>query len=74
MYRGQGVGALLLRHCISSARQHGAISVSLHVAVDNVAAMSLYKRLGFAEVRKLAAYYRENCGDVDAWEMECSLL
>jgi ribosomal protein S18 acetylase RimI-like enzyme len=74
MYRGQGVGALLLRHCISSARQRSAASVSLHVAVDNAAAISLYKRLGFAAVRKLVAYYREAGGYVDAWEMKCSLL
>jgi len=73
MYRGQGVGSLLLKHCISRARLHGASSVTLHVAVDNVAAIGLYKRLGFVAVRKLVAYYREVSGDVDAWEMECSL-
>ena len=73
MYRGQGVGSLLLKHCISRARLHGASSVTLHVAVDNVAAIGLYKRLGFVAVRKLAAYYREVSGNVDAWEMECSL-
>ena len=73
MHRGQGVGSLLLKRCISCARLHGASSMTLHVAVDNVAAIGLYKRLGFATMRKLAAYYREVGGDVDAWEMECSL-
>jgi ribosomal protein S18 acetylase RimI-like enzyme len=43
--------------------------VSLHVAVGNVAAVSLYKRLGFAAVRKLVAYFREVGGETDAWEM-----
>jgi ribosomal-protein-alanine N-acetyltransferase len=61
MYRGQGVGFLLLKHCISCARLCGASSVQLHVAVDNVAALGLYKRLGFAAVRKLVAYYRCSC-------------
>ena len=36
--------------------QRSAASVPLHVAVDNIATISLYKRLGFAAVRKLAAY------------------
>jgi ribosomal-protein-alanine N-acetyltransferase len=58
MWRGQGVGALLLSHCISCARQHGATAVKLHVAVDNAAAIALYKRLGFQQQRTLVAYYR----------------
>jgi ribosomal protein S18 acetylase RimI-like enzyme len=73
MYRGQGVGSLLLKHCISCARLHRASSLTLHVAIDNVAAMALYTRLGFVAVHKLAAYYREVSGDVDAWEMEFRL-
>ncbi len=73
MYRGQGVGSLLLRHCLACARECGASSVSLHVAVDNAAAIGLYTRMGFTALRKKAAYYREVGGDVDAWEMECAL-
>ncbi len=73
MYRGQGVGSLLLRHCLTCARECGASSVSLHVAVDNAAAIGLYKRMGFTALRKLTAYYREVGGDIDAWEMECAL-
>ncbi len=53
--------------------QRGASSVSLHVAVDNVAALSLYTRVGFVGVRTLAAYYKEAGGSVDALEMECKL-
>jgi ribosomal-protein-alanine N-acetyltransferase len=59
MHRGQGVAALLLSHCISCARLHRASAVTLHVAVDNVAAIRLYKRFGFEEQRTLVAYYRQ---------------
>lgn len=70
MYRGQGVGSLLLGHCISRAQERRAVSVSLHVAVDNAAAIALYTRLGFVAVRRETAYYVEDSDDVDAWEME----
>lgn len=118
MYRGQGVGSLLLKHCMAVARQQGegwGLSVVLFFLSCNLncdcrrvvhhsaccseqhrgncavchlphcilrkALLSLcfcnnlrmYQRLGFVPLRRLAAYYAESCGDVDAWEMECDM-
>ena len=73
MFRGQGVGSLLLKTCLSYAEQRGASIVGLQVAVDNVAALALYRRMGFVAVGRHTAYYKEPSGDVDAWEMQHTL-
>ena len=47
-YRGQGLGTRLLQSCISEARKSGITRVELEARVDNVHALKLYERLGFA--------------------------
>ncbi|MDE2296693.1 MAG: GNAT family N-acetyltransferase [Burkholderiales bacterium] len=47
--RGQGLAATLCRHMLVQARAHGARHAYLQVEADNLAARSVYRRLGFAD-------------------------
>ena len=51
--RGAGVGELLTRRLLDSARRAGAREMVLEVIVENVPAISLYEKLGFARTREL---------------------
>ena len=53
----QGRAARLLRAARTEAAGHGATSLVLEVAVDNVAARGLYTGAGFATVGHRAGYY-----------------
>lgn len=55
--RGCGVGRLLVQQVLDDCRAAGAAFVSLEVRVSNHAAISLYKKLGFAEVGRRKRYY-----------------
>lgn len=46
-YRGKGLGLMMMNQLITFARQHGVRQIRLSVDNDNVAAISLYKKLGF---------------------------
>jgi ribosomal protein S18 acetylase RimI-like enzyme len=45
--RGQGIGTVLLRHCLDHARARGAEGMELTTTEDDVAARHLYERMGF---------------------------
>lgn len=47
-HRGAGIGAALLRAVSAQARAEGCCRVTLEVRSDNVGAMTLYRREGFA--------------------------
>jgi ribosomal protein S18 acetylase RimI-like enzyme len=49
-YRGQGIGAELMREAVNHARKSGCVRVELGTRRDNVHARRLYERLGFEEV------------------------
>ena len=49
-YRGQGIGAELMREAVNHARENGCVRVELGTRWDNVRARLLYERLGFEEV------------------------
>lgn len=49
-YRGNGVGTHLIALTEAASQEAGLSRLSLHVWVDNVAAIRLYKRHGFVEV------------------------
>jgi ribosomal-protein-alanine N-acetyltransferase len=55
--RRAGVGAALLARAIDLAAERGAAALFLEVAVDNLAALGLYDRHGFAKVGRRRAYY-----------------
>lgn len=54
-YRQNGLGTQLMEALINTAREQGCSSMTLEVKESNVAAICLYKKMGFA-----AASIREN--------------
>jgi ribosomal-protein-alanine N-acetyltransferase len=55
--RRSGVGSLLLQAGESRLRAAGSRAVGLETAVDNVGALSFYKRHGYSVVRTWPRYY-----------------
>jgi ribosomal protein S18 acetylase RimI-like enzyme len=55
--RGMGVGKKLMTEMLDWLRDRGARRVYLEVRTDNVAAIALYRKLGFAEVGWIDHYY-----------------
>jgi ribosomal-protein-alanine N-acetyltransferase len=66
--RRQGVGECLLRHALASGQHHGALSANLEVRCSNLAAIALYKKLGFCEAGVRPRYYADG---EDALVMIC---
>ncbi len=52
-----GVGARLLDHLMDKARELGCTRLDLEVRADNDAAIALYSRAGFTQVRRRERYY-----------------
>jgi ribosomal-protein-alanine N-acetyltransferase len=69
--RRSGVGSLLLRVAEDRLRAEGSRAVGLETAVDNVAALSFYKRHGYNVIRTWPRYYSNG---VDALVMRKELL
>lgn len=46
--RGMGVGRLLVDECVRRARAAGATELGLHTSKSMVAAIAMYRRMGFA--------------------------
>lgn len=55
--RRSGVGSLLLRAAEDRLRAAGGRSVALETAVDNISALSFYKRHGYTVFRTFPRYY-----------------
>lgn len=64
--RGAGLGRRVMDHLVRRARQEGAEALLLEVRSDNVAALAMYRRLGFTELTVRRGYYRGPDGPVDA--------
>lgn len=56
--RGLGLGRGLLASALSQVSAAGVRAMYLEVAIDNMAAQSLYKKQGFIQVGQRRAYYR----------------
>jgi [ribosomal protein S18]-alanine N-acetyltransferase len=69
--RRQGIGAALLQEAMAVAAQRGGAVVFLEVATNNLAALALYRRAGFAEVGRRRRYYGDGS---DALVMRVALL
>ncbi|MGH6828829.1 MAG: GNAT family N-acetyltransferase, partial [Rhizomicrobium sp.] len=67
--RRHGTGSALVRGAAGQARVLGATSLFLEVASDNVAALGLYRSLGFGAVGWRKAYH----GDQDASVLKAAL-
>lgn len=59
-YRRQGIAEKLLSELLAKMREKGAAACYLEVRSRNLPAISLYKRLGFAEVGLRKNYYRDD--------------
>lgn len=57
--RGAGLAQALMQALDDSARLRAALFIRLEVAVDNLAAQSLYSRLGYKPIRRLHHYYED---------------
>ncbi len=66
-HRGLGLGRELMQRLIAEAKHSGLNKVFLEVRADNESAQSLYRSLGFEQVRVRPRYYQPD--DVDAIEM-----
>lgn len=61
--RRAGVGRALCEAVIAWCRDAGATSVELEVRAGSAGAQALYRKLGFAEIGRRPAYYREPVED-----------
>ena len=64
--RRHGLGTLLMEEAEQQLRAAGVTAIVLEVAVDNAAAITFYKRLGYQIVRTLPRYYLDS---LDAFQM-----
>jgi ribosomal-protein-alanine N-acetyltransferase len=69
--RRRGVGQALLDALLHEAKRRGASAAFLEVRVENEAALALYRRNGFVELRVRRGYYDN--GRADALEMQREL-
>lgn len=65
--RRRHIGSGLLTEAEEYAARRGALRMFLEVAADNVPALALYARAGFARIGTRSSYYRRPGGDrIDA--------
>ena len=69
--RGRGVARTLLDAVIDASRKRGCHVVCLEVRTDNLAAIAVYERAGFARTGSYCGYYDDGA---DAWRYALSLL
>jgi ribosomal protein S18 acetylase RimI-like enzyme len=70
--RGVGAGRMLVQACVDWARSHDADSMTLAVAPDNEAAISLYRRCGFVDVGEFATDPGKRCYRANAMRLMLS--
>ena len=68
--RGSGMGRALLEHALAQATQHGAISLSFEVKIDNAPAIRLYETFDFEVIDLLPGYYDDG---TDGYRMRVTL-
>lgn len=57
-HRRQGIANALITRLIEELNHSGAYSLSLEVRASNISAISLYNKLGFAQIGRRPNYYR----------------
>jgi ribosomal-protein-alanine N-acetyltransferase len=73
LWRRRGIAQELLRTAINEGVQRNLPSMVLEVAVDNDAAIDLYRAAGFVTVGRRARYYNRPDGRVDAMILRLAL-
>jgi len=66
-HRNKKISEMLLKRAISELALLGFGTLLLEVRTDNKAAIGLYKKIGFNEIKMLKAFYKDGC---DAHLME----
>jgi ribosomal-protein-alanine N-acetyltransferase len=61
--RKEGIATRLLKRCFAWSAEHGAVSAHLEVRPSNVAAVALYRKLGFEVVGRRPKYYTDTRED-----------
>lgn len=73
-YQRQGIAAQLLEELFAALTAQGGESLLLEVRADNVPAIALYERYGFAVIHRRKGYYQSvNQPPMDALIMACDL-
>jgi [ribosomal protein S18]-alanine N-acetyltransferase len=62
-FRGKKLGEALMRKLMETAKQLGAVTMTLEVRVSNHVAQSLYRKLGFRNGGIRRQYYPDNLED-----------
>jgi [ribosomal protein S18]-alanine N-acetyltransferase len=62
-FRGKNLGEALMRKLMETAKQLGAVTMTLEVRVSNHVAQSLYRKLGFRNGGIRRHYYPDNLED-----------
>lgn len=65
-FRGQGLGRRLLEHLLLIARSHQVAGAWLEVRPTSIAAIGLYRSMGFRRQGRRKHYYRERGRSMDA--------
>ena len=66
-HRNKKISEMLLNRAIAELALLGFGTLLLEVRTDNKAAIGLYKKIGFNEIKTLKAFYKDGC---DAYLME----
>ncbi len=71
VHQRKGLGSVMLIAMLKMANDMGLFRVLLEVRASNLAAMALYRSLGFGQVSVRRGYYRDANGSEDAIVMAC---
>ena len=69
-HRGQGLGLAIVNALIKHAKAERLASISLEVRASNTPAISLYKKVGFAEVGRRKGFYTKPTEDALIMELK----
>jgi ribosomal-protein-alanine N-acetyltransferase len=73
LFRRKGIGEAILKALVTEAHRMGIDRMTLEVRASNIAAQSLYKKLGFVEVGVRKGYYSDNNEDaIIMWNFSIS--
>lgn len=73
LFRRKGIGQAILKALMAEAHRIGIDKMTLEVRASNIAAQSLYKKLGFVEVGVRKGYYSDNAEDaIIMWNFSIS--
>lgn len=67
-YRRKGIGGMLIQTLEKTLRAQGVMRIRLEAALDNPAAMNLYRKAGYREKERLRNYYGRGKHAVRMWK------